>query len=106
MIIYVDIDNTICTTIGSDYENAQARLKEISKINALYDAGHTIIYYTARGTITHKCWRSLTEKQLMSWGAKYNDLKFGKPAYDLLIDDKAINSIGDLDNEYQISDFS
>ena len=32
------------------------------------------------------------EKQFESWGVKYHDLKFGKPIYDLFVDDKNINS--------------
>ena len=33
MIIYVDIDGTICETDGSDYRNAKPRPKQIAKIN-------------------------------------------------------------------------
>ena len=51
-----------------------------------------IIYWTARGTVTGIDWKDITEKQLKSWGAKYHELKMGKPAYDLFIDDKNINS--------------
>lgn len=38
-------------------------------------------------------WRELTEKQLKHWDVKYHDLKFGKPSYDLFIDDKNMNTI-------------
>ncbi len=37
-------------------------------------------------------WREITESQFERWGVKYHDLNFGKPAYDLFIDDKNINS--------------
>ena len=30
-----------------------------------------------------------TVKQLMKWGLKYNELIFGKPSYDIFVDDKA-----------------
>jgi len=30
-------------------------------------------------------------KQLKEWGCKFHELKMGKPAYDLFIDDKNIN---------------
>jgi hypothetical protein len=34
----------------------------------------------------------VTKAQFKEWGVKYHDLKFGKPAYDLFIDDKNINT--------------
>ena len=33
-----------------------------------------------------------TLKQLNDWGCKFTELRMGKPAYDLFIDDKNINS--------------
>jgi len=38
-------------------------------------------------------WRGLTEVQLLSWGVKFHNLFFGKPAGDLYIDDKAIRDV-------------
>ena len=67
-------------------------MKNIEKINELYDAGNTIVYWTARGTGSGIDWREVTEKQFKSWGVRYHDLKFGKPIYDLFVDDKNINS--------------
>ena len=52
MKIYVDIDNTICKTIGADYSSATPIKKNIKKINNLFEKGHEIIYWTARGTVT------------------------------------------------------
>ena len=93
MIIYVDIDNTICKTPETgEYHKAKPIYEHICKINAMYDSGHTIIYWTARGTRTGKDWRSLTEQQLAKWLVKYHELHIGKPVYDLFIDDKNINS--------------
>ena len=89
MIIYVDIDGTICETEGSDYVNAKPRKNQISKINRLYDLGNTIIYWTARGTVTQINWLDLTKNQLDNWGVKYHDVRVGKPQYDLWIDDKS-----------------
>ena len=61
----------------------------IDRINKLYDKGNTIIYWTARGTITGLDWRELTEYQFEDWGVKYHELSVGeKPHYDLLICDK------------------
>lgn len=92
MIIYVDIDDTICTTLGTNYQTAVPIKEAIDKVNLLYEAGNTIVYWTARGTVSGIDWMDLTEKQLLSWGAKYTELKMGKPAYDVFIDDKNINS--------------
>ena len=92
LVIYVDIDGTICHTQGSDYQHCTPILENIDKINALFDQGHKIVYWTARGTVTGLDWYNLTENQLNLWGAKYTQLKMGKPAYDLFIDDKNINS--------------
>ena len=96
MIIYVDIDETICESPESrDYSLAVPLRDRIEKINKLYESGNKIIYWTARGTGSGIDWREVTEKQFSNWGVKYHDLRFGKPIYDLFIDDKNINS-----NEY------
>ena len=89
MIIYVDIDGTICNTDGADYENSIPRYKQIEKINKLYDEGHEIVYWTARGGTTHIDWSELTKKQLNAWDCKYTRIETEKkPSWDLLIDDK------------------
>jgi hypothetical protein len=93
MIIYIDIDDTICEgSIDGDYSKAVPIQKAIDQANRYYEDGNTIIYWTARGTVTGIDWRELTELQFATWGVKYHDLKFGKPAYDIFIDDKNINS--------------
>ena len=98
MIIYVDIDETICyhkeddTTKARDYTKAMPYTKRIEKVNSLYDEGHTIVYWTARGSVTGLDWTDLTASQLKEWGAKHHNLILGKPQYDLFIDDKNINS--------------
>jgi hypothetical protein len=94
MQIYVDIDNTICTfTEKQNYSNAIPIKENILKVNSLYDLGHTVIAWTARGTLTQLNWFKITLNQLNSWGLKFHELRMGKPAYDLLIDDKALNSL-------------
>jgi CMP-N,N'-diacetyllegionaminic acid synthase len=98
LIIYVDIDGTLCTH-ENDYGDAKPIYTNINYINKLYDYGHTIIIWTARGTGTGKDWRYATKQQLKQWGVKYHKLKFGKPVYDLLICDKVLN-IGDI-NEFR-----
>ena len=88
----VDIDNTIFNTIGSDYKNATPIKDRINRINYLFDQGHTIIYWTARGGQSGIDWFDFTVKQLWQAGVKYSRLLHKKPSYDIWIDDKAINS--------------
>ena len=97
MIIYVDIDDTICyyeknDNSLKDYSKALPYIERINKINKLYDEGNQIIYWTARGTITQISWFKITYEQLQKWGCKFHELRMNKPAYDLFIDDKNINS--------------
>ena len=93
MLIYLDIDETICESPEDrDYTKAQPIKERIEKINKLFDEGNTIVYWTARGTMTGIDWYQVTQKQFDIWGVKYHDLKMGKPAYDLFIDDKNIKS--------------
>jgi len=93
MIIYVDIDETICKTQSDrDYSKSVPLQNRIQKINKLYDEGNTIVYWTARGTETGLDWREVTENQFKEWGVKYHELRLGKPFFDLFIDDRVINS--------------
>jgi len=97
MKIFIDIDETICehpnsdTSLPRDYASAVPTLENIEKANQLYDEGHEITYWTARGANTGIDWTNLTTKQLESWGAKYHFLKLDKPYFDLFIDDKVLN---------------
>lgn len=93
LVYFVDIDNTICETKNSDYNNSIPLKKNIKKINDLYDNGKYIVYWTARGSNSGIDWGDFTEKQLNKWNVKYHELKMNKPHYDMWIDDKAINSI-------------
>ncbi|MBC8304453.1 MAG: hypothetical protein H8E55_52905 [Pelagibacterales bacterium] len=90
MKIYVDIDETICYYEGErNYPDALPMPANITKINKLYEQGHEITYYTARGTMTRIDWLETTKNQLNKWGCKYHKLNIGnKPDYDLLICDK------------------
>ena len=100
MILYVDIDETICTSPEDrDYSKAVPIPDRISKINDLYDAGNTIVYWTARGVLSGIDWRDVTEKQFKDWSVKYHELHLNKPVYDLFIDDKNINSESFFESE-------
>ena len=93
MVIYIDIDETICLSPDKpNYTTSTPIYENIQKANKLYDEGHLIVYWTARGTGTGINWADITKKQFKEWGVKYHDLKFNKPNYDLFIDDKNLNT--------------
>jgi hypothetical protein len=95
MIIYVDIDETIALRPSDDcidYEKVMPIEENITKINKLYDDGHKIVYWTARGSGTGLDWREVTEKQFVKWGVRYHELILKKPLYHMFIDDKNVNS--------------
>ena len=104
MIIYVDIDETICSTPLDPntkkpiYSNAIALTERIKKLNSLFELGHEIIYWTARGTKSGINHEDLTKAQLTEWGVRYHSLRFKKPYYDIFIDDKNFNATV-LDND-------
>ncbi len=88
----IDIDGTICHTEGNDYINSKPYLDRIEAANKLYDEGHEIHYWTARGSASGLDWEKFTVMQLKSWGCKYHTIKTGKPSYDIWVDDKATHS--------------
>ncbi|OUU61640.1 MAG: hypothetical protein CBC22_07035 [Alphaproteobacteria bacterium TMED62] len=94
-----DIDGVICETAGSNYQNSKPKIKAIKKINSLFDQGNKIIIFTARfmGRTNNDYEKAyalgydFTLKQLQDWNLKFNKLVFGKPSFDVIIDDKAYN---------------
>ena len=96
----MDIDGTICSEVHSrKYEEAKPYYAVIDFINKLYDDGHYIIYFTARGMGTcngnvneaYNKWYTITESQLKEWNVEYHELHLGKPWGDVYVDDKAFN---------------
>lgn len=86
-----DIDGTICTNTSGKYDLASPFEERIIFINKLYEEGHYIKFFTARGSSTGIDWTYLTKKQLNEWGALYHELILGKPEGDIYIDDKGYN---------------
>jgi hypothetical protein len=94
-----DIDNTICKTFKNHYSKSRPYKTKIKIINMLFDKGHKIILFTARGmskyngnkSIVKKKLYNFTKKQLCTWNIKYHKLFIGKPSYDIFIDDKYLN---------------
>jgi capsule biosynthesis phosphatase len=93
-----DLDNVICTTKNNNYQNSQPKKKVINFINQLYSEGYIIKIFTARfmGRNNDNISRAkkegykLTLNQLSKWKLNYHKLIFGKPSYDLFIDDKSL----------------
>ena len=104
-VIAFDLDDVLCyrtSDIGhiDKYYSCEPIEKMIKIVNECYDGGAQIIIYTARGMTSlggnvdniYNALYGLTQKQLSDWGVKYHKLIMGKAHYDLLIDDKVVNS--------------
>lgn len=106
-IIAFDLDDVICFRpdayehLGPEkYLHCQPYEETVKLVNSLYDDGYKIIIYTARGMSQFfgniaQIYSELydqTNDQLKSWGVKYHQLVMGKIHYDVLIDDKSLNS--------------
>lgn len=95
--VLFDIDGTICPQCEGDYHNLRPYPEAIDTINALYDSGRKIIFYTSRfmgrcnGDVAEVYQRGyeFTLQQLRSWGIKFHELHMGKPRSDFVVDDKA-----------------
>ncbi len=87
--ICCDIDGVLAAKIASNnYNEATPMQRNIDIINTLYEKGHVICLFTARGYCTGIDWQEVTERQLMQWGVKFHELLFGKPNADVYLDDK------------------
>ena len=96
----IDIDGTICEERDSDgveirpITNRRPYKDRIEKINKLYNEGHYIIYYTARGIKSGRGkshYRPITEQQLSDWGCKYHELVFKSHDIDIFVDDRSVH---------------
>jgi hypothetical protein len=102
MRIACDIDGVLCTWFPRDYARATPLRENIAKIKDLIAEGHTVYFYTARGSslgsvaAAEEKWGALTRLQLTSWGFEDPCVVFGKPEFDVILDDKAVNGI-DID---------
>ena len=106
--IAFDLDDVLCYRLNqfeelgpSKYSYCVPNDEMIKLANSLYDEGHKIVIYTARGmsqfngnvTEIYSQLYTRTLKHLDEWGLKYHQLIMGKIHYDVLIDDKAVNSL-------------
>ena len=91
-----DLDGVICKTKKKNYFKAKPIKKNIGKINELFNRGYKIIIFTARfmgrsnenKNLAKKKGYSKTLKQLARWKIRFHKLYFGKPSYDLFVDDR------------------
>ena len=90
-----DLDGVICKTNKKKYLLAKPKKKVINLINSLYKKNKIIIFtarYMGRNnenvSKAKKQGYKKTHKQLFEWGLKFHKLKFGKPSYDVFVDDK------------------
>ena len=87
--LVVDIDGVIAEAVADlDYAAAGPIPDNIRRVNSLYDAGCTIVLFTARGSATGKDWSAVTREQMQRWGVKHDELLLGKPPADYYIDDR------------------
>lgn len=89
-----DIDGTLTLPNPTkSYSISQPDIEAITEVNRLFDEGHSITLFTARGAGSGIDWHDLTVQQIKKWGIKYHNLiDKGKPSWDVFVDDKAINS--------------
>jgi hypothetical protein len=96
-IFCFDIDNIICSTNENYYLKSKPIKKTVNIINKLYEKGFVIKIFTSRFmgrsnenvNIAISKGYNLTKMQLKKWKVKYDYLIFGKPSFDLIIDDKS-----------------
>ena len=79
-IFVIDIDGTICENIRNEegvgrMAEAKPYMDSIKRINALYDEGHYVCFFTAR-TDEHK---QVTEDWLKKHNVKYHQVLYNKP---------------------------
>jgi hypothetical protein len=99
LVFCFDLDNVICKTKQNYYSKSKPIYNSIDIVNELYQRGHVIKIFTSRfmGRSNENINRAilrgyeLTQKQLKKWKVKYHYLIFGKPSYDIIIDDKSFN---------------
>ena len=110
MRFVIDIDDTISEwNDNRDYLNFVPKQKTIDKINQLYDVGHYIILFTARGMMSenkrigyiNKFIKPPLEQWLEKHNVKHHELIMGKPSGDYYIDDKNLSIDQFINGEFE-----
>ena len=109
MRFVIDIDDTISEwNDNRDYLNFVPKPDTINKINKLYDQGHYIILFTARGMLSmasefkiNKWIKPPLEQWLINNNVKHHELIMGKPAGDYYIDYKNLTIDQFVNGEFE-----
>jgi histidinol phosphatase-like enzyme len=85
-VVFVDLDGTLCTE-EKTFERSLAQPLPGAKegLNRIYDAGHTVVIWTARGWEQYR----ITKDWLERHGFRYHQILMGKPIATIFIDDRA-----------------
>ena len=108
MIIYLNIDDTVCDMPEGevDYSLASPIEKNINKANKMFDEGHQIIYWTDRAPLNKEPHRAIkgseltkesgdarvcretSRDQLKKWNVKFHEIRFDLPNFDIMVSNK------------------
>ena len=91
-----DLDNVLCKTTGNNYKKSTPIKKNLNVLRILKEKGHYVKIFTSRfmgrnkenQKLAKKQGYNFTKNQLKKWGVQYDELIFGKPSYDVFVDDK------------------
>lgn len=111
MRICIDLDGTICEIKkdGESYSDVKMKPGADVMIKKLHDAGHEIIIYTARNMAStgHNVGKAIknigniTLEWLEANNIIYDEIFFGKPNSDVVIDDRCVRFD---DNWYELNE--
>jgi CMP-N,N'-diacetyllegionaminic acid synthase len=88
----VDIDGVVAQlSPNNDYNLSEPNRPVIDAVNRLYEEGHQIVLFTARGSMTGIDWTAVTSGQMQRWGVKHHELRLGKPAANFYVDDRNLS---------------
>ena len=98
IVVCFDLDNVLCKTKSNNYTISKPIKKNINLVNKLFNNGYFIKIFTARymGRNNDNIKKAskqgfhLTKLQLKKWKINYHKLIFGKPSFDIYIDDKSL----------------
>ena len=110
LIYCFDLDNVLCKTFGNNYKKSKPIKKNIKVLNILKKKGHYIKIFTSRFMGRNKenikkaklQGYEFTLKQLKNWRVNFHKLIFGKPSYDLFIDDKSLGFSKNWKNDIKL----
>ena len=95
--IMFDIDDTLVQAEVFDptaLNNAQTPIGDVvNQINRIRDRGFEVVLFTSRSMDTEHS----TRLQLHDAGIAYDGIVFGKPQFDLFVDNKALKFLGTWD---------